>query len=405
MSLSLILPHLGGSPMSPVYTFICSRVQQILRLVRARRCRGPQDCMTTRWTQPGLPSGRETIKQSHPFSRPVRAREHPEGARLLWLLPGPSPAAAPARGSVAMGTAQGSASGRVSSRDPGVDRDLGGCWSPPWDSPGALLTASAGGRGGFPSAGAPPGRHRGPGRAALELQAAARSPAGTAGRRGAGPGRGRPARGAAWAERRGRPRRQTDSGGLFSELKLAVPWGHIAAKAWGPQQGHPVLCLHGWLDNANSFDQLIPLLPKDFHYIAMDFGGHGLSSHYSPGLPYYHQNFVSEIRRVVAGGTVGGMFSCIFPEMVDKLILLDSSPFALDSNEMENMLIYKRRAIEHTLQVEASKKPSSVVSPEEMLRGFLKNNSHVSEECGKLLLQRGTTRVATGKGLTIQGHC
>ncbi|XP_058424198.1 serine hydrolase-like protein 2 [Diceros bicornis minor] len=198
--------------------------------------------------------------------------------------------------------------------------------------------------------------------------------------------------------------------GLFSELKLAVPWGHIAAKAWGPQQGHPVLCLHGWLDNANSFDQLIPLLPKDFHYIAMDFGGHGLSSHYSPGLPYYHQNFVSEIRRVVAalkwnrfsllghsfGGTVGGMFSCIFPEMVDKLILLDSSPFALDSNEMENMLIYKRRAIEHTLQVEASKKPSSVVSPEEMLRGFLKNNSHVSEECGKLLLQRGTTRVATG---------
>lgn len=50
--------------------------------------------------------------------------------------------------------------------------------------------------------------------------------------------------------------------GLMSELKLAVPWGHIAAKIWGPQQGSPVLCLHGWLDNANSFDRLIPLLPK-----------------------------------------------------------------------------------------------------------------------------------------------
>ncbi|XP_040089101.1 serine hydrolase-like protein 2 isoform X1 [Oryx dammah] len=198
--------------------------------------------------------------------------------------------------------------------------------------------------------------------------------------------------------------------GLISELKLAVPWGHIAAKAWGSHQAAPVLCLHGWLDNANSFDRLIPLLPKDFYYVAMDFGGHGLSSHYSPGFPYYHQNFVSEVRRVAAalkwnrfsllghsfGGTVGGMFSCIFPEMVDKLILLDSSPFALDTNEMDNLLTYKRRAMEHVLQVEASGKAARVVSPEEMLQGFLKNNSHVGEACGKHLLRRGTAQAATG---------
>uniref|UniRef100_A0A2K6TMG2 Serine hydrolase like 2 n=1 Tax=Saimiri boliviensis boliviensis TaxID=39432 RepID=A0A2K6TMG2_SAIBB len=134
----------------------------------------------------------------------------------------------------------------------------------------------------------------------------------------------------------------------------------------------------------------------DLHYVAMDFGGHGLSSHYSPGVPYCHQNFVNEIRRVVAGGIVAGMFSCTFPEMVDKLVLLDSSPFVLDFHEVENLLTYKRRAIEYTLQVEASEKPSHVVSPEQMLQGLLKNNSHVSEKCGELLLQRGTTKVATG---------
>ncbi|XP_043418724.1 serine hydrolase-like protein 2 isoform X2 [Prionailurus bengalensis] len=200
------------------------------------------------------------------------------------------------------------------------------------------------------------------------------------------------------------------SGSLTSEMKLAVPWGHIAAKLWGSQQGPPVLCLHGWLDNANSFDRLIPLLPKDFHYVAMDFGGHGLSSHYSPGLPYYQQNFVIEVQRVVAalkwnrfsimghsfGGIVGGMYSCTFPEMVDKLILLDTLPCALDYKESENLLTYKRRMIEHMLQIEASQKPQRVLSPEEMLQGFLKNNSHVGEECARLLLQRGTTQVATG---------
>ncbi|XP_077770373.1 serine hydrolase-like protein 2 isoform X3 [Canis aureus] len=173
--------------------------------------------------------------------------------------------------------------------------------------------------------------------------------------------------------------------GLLSELKLAVPWGHIAAKAWGSQQGSPVLCLHGWLDNANSFDRLIPLLPKDFHYVAMDFGGHGLSSHYYLGVPYCQENFVNEIGRVVAalkwkrfsllshsfGGIIGGM-------------------------GMENMLTYRRGAIEHMLQAEAFQKPRQVVKPEEMLQRFLKNNNHLNEECGRLLLQRGTTQVATG---------
>ncbi|XP_036154641.1 serine hydrolase-like protein 2 isoform X5 [Myotis myotis] len=238
--------------------------------------------------------------------------------------------------------------------------------------------------------------------------------------------------------------------GLFSELKLAVPWGHIAAKAWGSQKGSPILCLHGWLDNANSFDRLIPLLPRDFYYVAMDFGGHGLSSHYSPGLPYYYQNFVGEIRRVSAalkwdrfsimghsfGGTVGGMFSCMFPEMVDKLILLDSSPFALDSNplprvsrmergtpgaswkplsgtppvctppfgvtarvsqELENLLTYKRKAIEHTLLVEQAAGEPRALRPQEMLQRLLKNNSHVGEECGELLLQRGATQVPAAR--------
>lgn len=198
--------------------------------------------------------------------------------------------------------------------------------------------------------------------------------------------------------------------GLLSELKLAVPWGHIAVKVWGLQKNPPVLCLHGWLDNANSFDKLIPFLPKDFCYVAMDFGGHGLSTHYSPGLPYYHHNFVSEVRRVVSafkwtrlsllghsfGGVVGGLFACMFPEMVDKLILLDSTPLLMDLNEVENIMTYRRKNIEQTLKVEDSQKPPGIFSPEEMLHELLTKNSHLNEDCGELLLQRGTTKVAEG---------
>ncbi|KAG8436443.1 hypothetical protein GDO86_007511, partial [Hymenochirus boettgeri] len=88
---------------------------------------------------------------------------------------------------------------------------------------------------------------------------------------------------------------------LVKELRFAVPWGHLAAKAWGNCDGLPVLCLHGWLDNANSFDRLVPLLPKDHHYVALEFSGHGLSSHLPQGVRYQHIDYVTDVHRVVTG--------------------------------------------------------------------------------------------------------
>src|SRR4051794_6191323 len=52
----------------------------------------------------------------------------------------------------------------------------------------------------------------------------------------------------------------------------------LTAKTWGDPSGAPTLALHGWLDNANTFDALAPLLPE-LDLIAPDFAGHGFSSH------------------------------------------------------------------------------------------------------------------------------
>ncbi len=67
------------------------------------------------------------------------------------------------------------------------------------------------------------------------------------------------------------------------ELSLELPHLRLAAQAWGDPQLPRLLALHGWLDNAASFDRLAPLLCGHFHIVAIDLPGHGRSGHRPPG--------------------------------------------------------------------------------------------------------------------------
>ena len=59
-------------------------------------------------------------------------------------------------------------------------------------------------------------------------------------------------------------------------IDYEIPLGEhaICGKLWGPVEGLPTIALHGYLDNANSFDRLAPLLTRR-RIFAMDFAGHG----------------------------------------------------------------------------------------------------------------------------------
>lgn len=60
----------------------------------------------------------------------------------------------------------------------------------------------------------------------------------------------------------------------------------IAVRTWGPEDGIPVLAVHGWLDNAASFERLGPLLEGCF-VVAPDLVGHGRSDHRRHDSGYY----------------------------------------------------------------------------------------------------------------------
>jgi pimeloyl-ACP methyl ester carboxylesterase len=73
----------------------------------------------------------------------------------------------------------------------------------------------------------------------------------------------------------------------MSPLTLNIEGLSIACKTWGNPKKPPVLALHGWLDNANSFDYLAPYFEDHFFLIAMDLPGHGHSDHF-PSCCHYH---------------------------------------------------------------------------------------------------------------------
>lgn len=122
------------------------------------------------------------------------------------------------------------------------------------------------------------------------------------------------------------------------EVKIPVPWGHLAAKQWGNPKGFPVICLHGWLDNACSFDGLAPILPNEqFNFVAVDLPGHGFSSHFPAGMTYRFSDSFTAIRYVKEhfdfekftlighsmGAAVAIWYASIFSDEVNKLISLD----------------------------------------------------------------------------------
>lgn len=125
------------------------------------------------------------------------------------------------------------------------------------------------------------------------------------------------------------------------DIKIALPGmtpaGMIlAARGHGPETGRPVLALHGWLDNAASFDRLAPLL-LDWRIVALDLPGHGHSGHRPSGCRYHFFDFVDDTLAAAdmlgwrqfdllghsLGAAIAGCLAAAVPERVARLMLID----------------------------------------------------------------------------------
>ncbi|MFC4818957.1 alpha/beta fold hydrolase [Dokdonella ginsengisoli] len=186
------------------------------------------------------------------------------------------------------------------------------------------------------------------------------------------------------------------------ELSIPLAQGALAAKAWGDPALPPLLALHGWLDNAGSFDRLAPLLAGERYVVALDLRGHGRSSHLPPDGWYHYVDRFDELRGVFdhfgwaragllghsLGGTLASLFAALYPERVDELLLIEAlGPL---TNAAEDALAQLRRALDQRAAY-ATRRPLRVFPdlPAAVAARVAANG--LSETAARAIVERGVT--------------
>ena len=121
---------------------------------------------------------------------------------------------------------------------------------------------------------------------------------------------------------------------------------------WGEESLPPLLALHGWLDNAASFEVLAPLL-HDHYVVALDLTGHGRSSRRSDDASYQIWDDLPEIMGVIEqlgwqtfdlmghsrGAIISTLLASAIPQRVKHLVLLDAvTPQAVPEKDFPKQL-------------------------------------------------------------------
>ncbi|VVD05882.1 unnamed protein product [Leptidea sinapis] len=194
------------------------------------------------------------------------------------------------------------------------------------------------------------------------------------------------------------------AGYSVEEIEIPVPWGHVAGRWWGPRNKQPIVAIHGWQDNAGTWDNLIPMLPVTTPVLAIDLPGHGLSSHYPEGMLYYvFWDGIVLLRRIVKhfkwkkvslmghslGGALSFMYAASFPDEVERIICIDIASPAVRTPD--GMVDATGRSIDKVLDYEhLTEDKIPCYDYEEMIDIVVDAyKGSVSRENCKVLMKRG----------------
>ena len=183
------------------------------------------------------------------------------------------------------------------------------------------------------------------------------------------------------------------------EITVQIEDIKLGGLRWGEGNSQKVLAIHGWLDNAASFQYLAPMLAaQGCDIIAIDLPGHGNSEHRSKGSSYHLVDYLPEVHQVLdklewdspillghsLGGIIASMLCAAAPGRVEKLVMLESlGPLTNDPRDLAGNL---RKALARVIRQPSVKRAYQNIDEAvtDRLRGF----GRISMDASRVLVSR-----------------
>jgi pimeloyl-ACP methyl ester carboxylesterase len=191
---------------------------------------------------------------------------------------------------------------------------------------------------------------------------------------------------------------------IAKEVEFDFQGRKLTGKRWGREGDTPIMALHGWLDNANSFDFIAPAL-EGFDIFALDFAGHGHSDHRPMHTPYLGsldaQDIIAAANQLQwdefsllahsMGAEVSTHVIGMYPDRIQRLFAIDG---IAESISDEKLLKLHRDSIDQNL-TKTARALRVFPNQEDMAQGVAKATGQTVESA-RVLIDRGSKQVDGG---------
>jgi pimeloyl-ACP methyl ester carboxylesterase len=180
----------------------------------------------------------------------------------------------------------------------------------------------------------------------------------------------------------------------------------LAAQRWHAG-GIPVIALHGWLDNSESFAKLAPCMPA-VDLVALDLAGHGWSEHRAAHAGYLIWDDLREILAVAdqlgwqrfgllghsRGAIIAALLASAMPQRINALALIDG--LWAKTASAEKMPAQMARSLHAEQQKSVDTGEPVFGTLDDMVQLRVRSGFPLSEEASRLIVQRNAVEKPDG---------